>query len=102
MKRNSQQGVALVITLILLSVITFMAVTFLAVSRREQTAVTVQDAQTAAKMAADNATERAKAAMIVPIMAYSNALNFRLSVSTNYTSRSGFTPGLVSPNPTNV
>src|SRR5580658_660265 len=32
---QSQQGVALVITLILLSVITFMAVTFLVVSRHE-------------------------------------------------------------------
>ena len=36
MKRNSQQGVALVVTLILLSVITFMTVTFLALSRRER------------------------------------------------------------------
>ncbi len=90
MKRNSQQGVALVITLILLSVITFMAVTFLAVSRRERTAVTIQSSQTDARLAADTARERATAAMIVPIMAFSNAQAFQLRVSTNFINPLGF------------
>src|SRR6185436_12404160 len=94
MKRNSQQGVALVITLILLSVITFMAVTFLAVSRRERTAVTTQSDQTDAKLAADAGLERAKAVLVVPIMAYSNAVSVRLRVSTNYSNPLGFDPGL--------
>ncbi|MBI3849545.1 MAG: hypothetical protein HY298_04535 [Verrucomicrobia bacterium] len=90
MKRNSQQGVALVITLILLSVITFMAVTFLAVSRRERVAVTTQSDQTDAKLAADAALERAKSAMIVPIMAFSNAQLVQLRVSTNFINPLGF------------
>src|ERR1035441_2990774 len=38
--RHPQSGVALIITLILLSVVTFMAITFLALSRRERSAVT--------------------------------------------------------------
>ena len=36
MNRKSQHGVALVITLLMLSVVTFMAVAFLALSRRER------------------------------------------------------------------
>ena len=36
MKANKQSGVALVITLLMLSIITFMTVTFLALSRRDR------------------------------------------------------------------
>jgi len=90
MKRNSQQGVALVITLVLLSVITFMAVTFLVVSRSERQAVTTQSDQTDARLAADTARERAIADMIVPIMAFSNANAFQMRVSTNFVNRLGF------------
>ena len=36
MKRNSEQGVVLVITLIMLALVTLMAVVFLAISRRER------------------------------------------------------------------
>ena len=39
MKRNQERGVALVITLIMLSLVTFMAVVFLGVSRREKASV---------------------------------------------------------------
>ncbi len=94
MKRNSQQGVALVITLVLLSVITFMAVTFLVVSRSERQAVTTQADQSDARLAADAARERAIADMIVPIMAFSNANAFQMRVSTNFINPLGFQSAL--------
>ena len=52
---GAERGVALVITLILLAVITFMAVTFLVVSRSEKGAVVTTTDQTIARMAADAA-----------------------------------------------
>jgi hypothetical protein len=84
MKRKSQQGVALVITLILLSVITFMAVTFLVVSRREGAQVNTLTQQSNAKFAADAAVEQAKARIMAQMLATTNGLNFGLLVSTNF------------------
>ena len=60
--RPSERGVALVITLVLLSVITFMAVTFLVVSRSQHGSVATETDQTIARLAADSAIERAIAA----------------------------------------
>ena len=60
-----QQGVALVITLVLLSVITFMAVTFLVVSRREREQVTnVLRNQRDATFAANEALQQSKAQIV--------------------------------------
>src|SRR5260221_600044 len=72
---HSESGIALVITLILLSVITFMAVTFLVVSRRERGAVTTMTDQANATFAADAAVERAKAQLIAAMLAQTNGLN---------------------------
>jgi len=88
--RSGHQGVALVITLILLSVITFMAVTFLAVSRRDQNAVKTMADQTGSRTAAETAIEHAKAELLAPILATTNPFNFELLVSTTYVNRSGF------------
>ena len=96
----SQSGVALVITLIMLAVITFMAVTFLVVSRNEKGSVTVQTDQTIARLAADAAFQRAQAEMLAPIMAWTNPFNYGLLVSTNYININGFTPNVYDP--TNV
>ncbi|HEX3797861.1 MAG TPA: hypothetical protein VH413_04100 [Verrucomicrobiae bacterium] len=84
MKRQSQQGVALVITLILLSVITFMAVTFLVVSRKEAAQVNTLTQQSNSKFASEAAVEEAKAQIIAQMLATGNGLNFGLLVSTNY------------------
>src|SRR5438105_15606099 len=65
-----QSAVALVITLILLAVITFMAVTFLVVSRGEKTSVGTAADQTAAKFAADAARENAIADILAPMLAW--------------------------------
>jgi len=55
MNRPSQRGVALVITLIMLSVITVVAVAFLAISRRERATVTQKANSVDAELAADSA-----------------------------------------------
>jgi Tfp pilus assembly protein PilX len=47
-KLPEERGVVLVITLVMLSVVTFMAITFLAVSRRERAAVSVVEEQSRA------------------------------------------------------
>src|SRR4051812_42594215 len=57
---SSESGVALVITLTLLSVITFMAVTFLVVSRSEQGSVGSATDQNTATLSADAGFEHAK------------------------------------------
>ena len=96
----AQRGVALVITLVLLSIITFMAVTFLVVSRSQHGAVAMETDQVVARLAADSARERAIAELVAPILAGNNEFNYGLLVSTNYISSAGFVSGNVYP--TNV
>ena len=103
--RPSERGVALVITLLLLSVITFMAVTFLVVSRSQKGSVTTETDQAIARLAADTALERAKAALLAPILAWTNEFNYGLLVSTNYINPRRVRPDAAVPgpvNPTNV
>ncbi len=82
--RPSQSGVALVITVILLAVVTFMALTFLAVSRRERGAVTTTTDTATARLAADDALAAAEAQIAATTLATTNPYNFGLLVSTNY------------------
>ena len=58
MKRPSQRGVALVITLLMLSVVTLTAVAFLALSRRDRASVTQAINATDAREMTDAAAER--------------------------------------------
>src|ERR1017187_6050562 len=90
---HPQRGVALVITLILLSVVTFMAITFLALSRRERSAVTTVTDTASARLAADAALANAEAQVIANVLATTNPYNFSLLVSTNYINPVGFTNG---------
>ena len=101
MRRNSQQGIALVITLILLSVITFLAITFMILSQREKHSVAITTDQSTAKFAADAALASAQAKIIASMLAFSNDQAYALVVSTNYVNWSGFDSS-ASPNPTNV
>ena len=80
---------ALVITLILLSVTLIMAVAFLAISRRERNAVTTTTDTATARLAADAALANAEAQIVANIFATTNvaAYNFGLLVSTNYINR---------------
>src|ERR1035441_3542401 len=101
-RSTPQSAVALVITLVLLSVITFMAVTFLVVSRAQHGAVATETDQQTARFAADTARERAIAELFAPILATTNEFNYGLLVSANYITPGGFTSGFISPDPLNV
>ena len=94
MKRNSQRGVALILTLILLSVITFLAVAFLALSRRERAAVTITIDQTRARQAVETAAERAKAQVLAQLIVTTNKWAYDLGVSTNFINYAGYKQGL--------
>jgi hypothetical protein len=61
MKRHSEKGMALVITLMMLAIVTFMAVVFLSLSRRERGNVKISEDQATARSMADAALERSKA-----------------------------------------
>lgn len=104
MKHQSQKGVALVITLVMLAVVTLMAITFLAVSRRERAAVTIADDQTVSRLMADAALERVKAEIVTRMMASGSLLTYDFAVSTNFVNTNGFNPSLPTdtPNITNV
>jgi hypothetical protein len=86
MKRNQQQGVALVITLLLLTVITVIAVAFLAVTHRERASVTETLSSTDSEFAMSAALERAKAEIIGTILSSTNLFNTELRVSTTFPS----------------
>src|ERR1700722_5789402 len=98
--RHSEKGIALIITLILLSVTLFMAIAFLAISRRERGSVTTSVDTATARLAADSALANAQAQIIANIFATTNPFNSSLLVSTNYINPFGFFPGVI--NATNV
>jgi hypothetical protein len=100
MNRPSQRGVALVITLLMLSVVTFMAVVFLSMSRRERLAVTIVADHTDARLMADAALARAQSEVVARILATTNSYSYDFMSSTNFISPAGFRVGVVSP--TNV
>ena len=101
---TSERGVALVITLILLSVTLVMAVAFLAISRRERNAVTTVTDTASARLAADAALANAEAQIVANIFATTNvaAYNFGLLVSTNYINGFGFTCPTARTRPTSI
>src|SRR5712671_3459469 len=78
----SQRGIALVITLILLSVTLFMAVAFLAISRRERGSVTTETESVTARLAAESALAHAEAQVVATMLQATNPYNFNLVVST--------------------
>ncbi len=93
MRQKRQQGVALVITLILLAVITFTAITFLVLSRREKGAVATSTDQTIAKLAAETGVERLQGEILATILAETNEFAYGLKVTTNYLNPLGFVSG---------
>ena len=97
----SQRGVALIITIILLGVVTFMAIAFLALSRRERGAVTTVTDTASARLAADAALASAEWQIVANALANTNPFNFGLLVSTNFISGFGYNTA-AGANPTNV
>jgi hypothetical protein len=80
----SRRGVALIITVILLSVLTLMILAFLTLSRRERGAVTTTTDTASARLAADAALANAEGQILANVLATTNPYNFGLIVSTNY------------------
>jgi hypothetical protein len=107
MNRSRQNGVALVITLIMLSVVTFMAVTFLALSRRERNSVAVTASQTTASLMSEMALARVQGELATRVLdrmitygatnAISNLLTCDLMVSTNLIDPRGFNANITDP-----
>jgi hypothetical protein len=97
----SQKGVALIITVILLSLLTLMALAFLTMSQRERGAVTTTTDTASARLAADAALASAEAQIVANVLATTNPYNFGLLVSTNYINLEGYIPALEA-SPTNV
>ena len=103
--RSREQGIALVVTLLMLSVITFMAIAFLVLSRGERTSTATATDQAIARLGAENALERAQAELVVPMMASGNPFSSGLLVSTNFINTNGFSrlgPPAAYASPTNV
>lgn len=98
---HDREGVALVITLIMLSIITFMAVTFLVLSQRERSSVNGATDQKIARNASDAALARVSTELLARMMLQTNFQDFDLMVSTNYINNNGFIDGLP-PDPRNV
>lgn len=81
---SSRRGVALVITLIMLSVVTITAIAFLSVARRERSAVQAAGEQADARIAADAALSRARAQIIAQMASYTSRFAPSMLVSTNF------------------
>jgi hypothetical protein len=99
---HRQSGVALVITLILLSVTLVMALAFLAISGRERGSVTTQTDTATTRLAADAGLAAAEAQIAANVLSSTNPYSFGLLVSTNYppftyTNAADFTNLFVSP-----
>jgi len=93
---SSRRAVALIVTLIMLSVVTFLAIAFLAISRRERTSVIIQGASQDAYHMGVTGYNRALAEVISKILATGDKANYGLVVSTNFINLlqgSPFTPG---------
>ena len=91
------------ITLILLSVITFMAITFLVLATRDRGSVTTTTDQNNARYAADAALERAKSEAIALMQATTNSFNYDLFVSQAYRRGAGYDPNaFIGPNGASV
>ncbi len=99
--RRADEGIALVITLIMLAVTLVMAVAFLAISNRERGSVTTSTDANHARLATDAALAHAEGQIIANILSTTNPYNFDLLVSTNFINRNGFNPAL-GANPANV
>jgi hypothetical protein len=101
---RSEKGIALVITLVMLAIVTVMAIIFLGLSRRERASVKVDEDISTARYMADAASERAKAEALAKMMSTGSKLHYDLFVSRDFIKTNGFIPqgGSTFPDPDNV
>jgi hypothetical protein len=87
---KQDRAVALVITLLMLSVITFLAIAFISMTKRDRSAVTATlDVDTARTMS-DAALARAQTEIIAQMMGQGDILSYDYMASHNYISSSNF------------
>ena len=91
---SNRHGVALVTTVIMLSIVTIMAVAFLGVTRRERASVVASTDYTIARQMATMASERGTAEVVSRIVRDGALQSIDFLVSTNYYNPRGFTPGV--------
>ncbi len=80
-RANSQRGVALILTLIMLAIITIVTVVFLATASRNRQSTTVRIDQTASEFATETAAQHAQGKIIERVMRETNLLAFDFFVS---------------------
>ena len=95
-----QSGVALVATLIMLSLVTFMVVAFLGVARRERRAIESISSQGESRNAMEIGLARAQSEVLVRLLSTGDKWNYWLTVPTNYQNYGYAVNGTFSP--TNV
>jgi len=81
---GSRSGVALVATLIMLSLVTFMVVAFLGVARRERRAIEAATTQGESQVARDAAFNFAQADILARLLISGDKWNYGVMVSTNF------------------
>ncbi len=90
LRAKREEGVALVITLVMLAVVTVMAVVFLAVTRRERSSVKLAEETAIAKDMADAALERVKTEAISGMNVAGSKLHYDLFNSQSFFNPAGF------------
>jgi hypothetical protein len=101
-RRRRTDSVALVITLLMLSLITFLAIAFLAMSRRNQSSVSASLDVTTARSMSEAAQARAQAEIMAQMLASGDALQYDYMVSRNAINPAGFSNGEKTNDPNNV
>lgn len=100
--RSSERGVALVLTLIMLGVVTVMAIIFLAITRRERSSVKLTEDQAMARAMAEAALERAKVQAMAGLAGAGSKNAYDLFNSTSYVNYAGFDRSKTNGDPYNV
>src|SRR6187549_2940776 len=77
----SERGVALILTLIMLAIITIVTVVFLATTSRNRASTTIRVDQTAAELGTETALQHAQGKIIERVMRETNLLAFDFFVS---------------------
>jgi len=95
-------GIALVITLLMLSVITFLAVAFLVLTRTHRDQVNASLDVAMSQDMSRAALARAQSQIIARMKAHTNILNYDYMVSQNFINPSGFNKTTPGYDPTNV
>ena len=91
--RQGGEGVALVVTLLMLSVITFLAIAFLSMSRSNRSAVSASLDAANARAMSDAALARAQAEIVAQMLARGDPLYYDYMVSRDFISPSNFYSG---------